>query len=80
MKLDYTKEEFDKIVKDRFLELLEFTGGHAHLAKMLGIPVSKTYRWKTHGFVSKEGAHLVAKNKRLEEKFPAIYLRPDINK
>ena len=76
--LEYTKREFDSIITKRFKELLQFTGGYVHLAKMLNISVSTAQGWFNRGHISKRGAKEVQKNKALNTKFTAIYLRPDL--
>lgn len=76
--LEYTKEEFDTLLKNRLDELLEFAGGYVHLAKMINVPTSTTQGWENRGRISKLGAKKVSRNSRLNQKFTAKYLRPDV--
>ena len=76
--LQYTKEDLDKILKERLNELLVFSGGYVHLAKMLGVPSSTTQGWVNRGRISKAGANKVSENYRLKYSFTAKYLRPDL--
>jgi len=76
--LQYTKEELDKLLKERLDELLAFAGGYVHLAKMLSVPSSTTQGWVNRGRISKAGANKVSENDRLKDSFTAKYLRPDL--
>ena len=76
--LQDTKEELDKLLKERLDELLAFAGGYVHLAKMLSVPSSTTQGWVNRGRISKAGANKVSENDRLKDSFTAKYLRPDL--
>lgn len=76
--LHYTKEELEKLLSDRMNELLLFSGGYLHLAKMLGVAASTAQGWAIRGRISKAGARLIERNPRLKDQFKAKYLRPDL--
>lgn len=76
--LKHTKEELERLHKERLEELVTVATSYHYLAKMLGQPSSTVQGWVTRGRISKAGAKLVEEHPSLKERFNAKYLRPDL--
>lgn len=63
--------------KQAMLDLVEYAGSKAHLAKMIGVAPRTVGNWVGHGRISMEGAYLVQNNEYLREHFPVSRLRPE---
>lgn len=74
----YTKDQLKAMQKQALEDLVEFAGGRAHLARMLGKPLPTINSWIKRGMVSKEGAEEIAQHTAFSEKFPVSVLRPDL--
>lgn len=76
--LEYTKEQLKEVHRKAVLDLVEFSGGRAHLARMLNRPLSTINSWIDRGMISKQGAIAVSENSALNKEFPISRLRPEL--
>lgn len=86
MPREISAEENKRLValkKERYQELLREVGTPTNLVKILSkhccIDRSVVFLWNKNGFVSKQGAIIVAMDKELGKKFSFRDLRPDVS-
>ena len=74
----YTKNEFKQMKSERLNELLDHAGGAGHLGLMTDIHTQVVIGWQQRGQVSLKGARKIGEHPTLGPKFPAEYLRPEL--